>query len=254
MKRIDNRNFDELREVSIERNYLKHPQGSTLIEMGDTKVICTAMIDERVPRFLKGTNQGWVTAEYSMLPGSTINRKIRAASRGRIEGRTQEIQRLIGRVLRTAVDLNIIGERTIWIDCDVIQADGGTRTASITGAYVALVDALYYLYNNKEIPNMPLTNFVSAVSVGIVNGKPLLDLCYEEDYNAEVDMNIVMTDTDEFVEIQGTGEENTFSRKQLNELLYLGEIGNKKLIEKQRQVLKELIPLIEKKTNNKGEC
>ncbi len=253
MVRIDNRSFDELRKIKIERNYLKHPQGSTLIEMGDTKVICTAMIDERVPRFLKGTNQGWVTAEYSMLPGSTANRKIRAASRGKVEGRTQEIQRLIGRVLRTVVDLNIIGERTIWIDCDVIQADGGTRTASITGAYVALVDALYYLYSKEEITSMPVLNFVSAVSVGIVEGEALLDLCYEEDFNAEVDMNIVMTDYNEFIEIQGTGEEKAFSREQLNKLLYLGEIGNKQLIEKQKEVLGELAYLIEKKTKDEGE-
>lgn len=254
MERIDNRSFDQLRKVNIERNYLKHPQGSNLIEMGDTKVICTAMVEDRVPRFLKGTNQGWVTAEYSMLPGSTANRKIRDASRGKIEGRTQEIQRLIGRVLRTVVDLNVIGERTIWIDCDVIQADGGTRTASITGAYVALVDALYYLYKKEEISSIPLLNFVSAVSVGIVDGEALLDLCYEEDFKAEVDMNIAMTDSNEFVEIQGTGEESTFSREELNKLLYLGEIGNKQLIEKQKEVLEDLVPLIGNNKKYEGEC
>ncbi len=253
MKRIDNRSFDQLRRIKITRNYLKHPQGSALIEMGDTKVICTAMIDDKVPRFLKGTNTGWITAEYSMLPGSTANRKIRDASRGRIEGRSQEIQRLIGRALRSVVNLEIIGEKTIWIDCDVIQADGGTRTASITGAYVALVDALNYLYEQDDISYIPLSNFVSAVSVGIVDGEAILDLCYEEDYRAQVDMNIVMTDDNNFVEIQGTGEGNTFSKEQLNDLLYLGEKGNKELIEKQKEVLGNLAELIGEKPENEGE-
>ena len=206
MNRIDMRQNDELRQVKITRNYLKHPQGSVLIEMGDTKVICTAMIDDRIPPFLKGSNTGWITAEYSMLPGSTLSRKVRESTRGKVEGRSQEIQRLIGRALRAAVDLSAIGEKTIWIDCDVIQADGGTRTASITGSFVALVDALNKLYTNGEIKYIPITSFISAVSVGIVNRVPILDLCYEEDHRAQVDMNIVMTDKDQFVEVQGTGE------------------------------------------------
>jgi ribonuclease PH len=253
MIRLDNRKYDELRDVKIARNYLKHPQGSVLIEMGDTKVICTAMIDDRVPPFLKGTNTGWITAEYSMLPGSTISRKVRDATRGRVEGRSQEIQRLIGRALRSVVDLKVIGERTIWIDCDVIQADGGTRTASITGAFVALVDALNVLYEAGDIPCIPISSFVSAISVGVVNGTPILDLCYEEDYRAEVDMNIVMTDKGEFVELQGTGEENTFTKKQLNELLELGQKGNSQLIQFQKEVLGEVGELVGKKVNIEGD-
>ena len=253
MIRLDNRKYDELRDVKITRNYLKHPQGSALIEMGDTKVICTAMIDDRVPPFLKGTNTGWITAEYSMLPGSTISRKVRDATRGRVEGRSQEIQRLIGRALRSVVDLKVIGERTIWIDCDVIQADGGTRTASITGAFVALVDALNVLYEAGDIPCIPISSFVAAISVGIVNGTPILDLCYEEDYRAEVDMNIVMTDKGEFVELQGTGEENTFTKKQLNELLELGQKGNSQLIQFQKEVLGEVGELVGKKVNAEGD-
>lgn len=253
MRRVDSRDCEELRKVNIIRNYLKHPQGSVLMEMGETKVICTAMIEEKVPHFLKGSNKGWITAEYSMLPGSTIHRKIRDSSKGRIEGRTQEIQRLIGRALRSVVDLNVIGERTIWIDCDVIQADGGTRTASITGAFVALVDALHILYTQNQIPYIPISNFVSAVSVGIVDGKALLDLCYEEDYKAQVDMNIVMTGSNEFVEIQGTGEESTFSMQELKKLLYLGKIGNEKLIEKQKEALGDLTKLVGKKSKDEDE-
>ncbi len=240
MKRIDNRNYDQLRNVNITRNYLKHPQGSVLMEMGDTKVICTAMVEDKVPPFLKGTGTGWITAEYSMLPGSTEHRKIRDAAKGRIEGRTQEIQRLIGRSLRGIMDLKKIGERTIWIDCDVIQADGGTRTASITGSFVALVDALNWLCKKKEIEYIPINNFVSAVSVGIVDGIPILDLNYEEDYSAEVDMNIIMTDDNKFVEIQGTGEEYVFSREELNKLLDLAEKGNNELIIKQKEALGDI--------------
>lgn len=247
MKRIDNRNYDELRNVNITRNYLKHPQGSVLIEMGHTKVICTAMVEDRVPHFLKGTDTGWITAEYSMLPGSTIHRKVRDASRGRVEGRSQEIQRLIGRSLRGVIDLSKIGERTIWIDCDVIQADGGTRTASITGGFVALVDALNWLYEKGEIKYIPISNFLSAISVGIVNKTPILDLCYEEDYKASVDMNVIMTDNNEFVEIQGTGEGSTFSKEQLYSLLNLAEKGNNELIIKQKEVLGNISNLIGKK-------
>lgn len=246
MKRFDGRENDEIRKVEIVRNYLKHPQGSTLITMGETKVICTAMIDDRVPPFLKGTGNGWVTAEYSMLPGSTISRKIRESSRGRVEGRSQEIQRLIGRALRSVVDMSKLGERTVWIDCDVIQADGGTRTASITGGFVALVDALYKMYCEKVIPYIPVSSFVSAISVGIVNGSRMLDLCYEEDSKAKVDMNLVMTDKGEFIEIQGTGEKSPFSMADLNELLRLGNKGNSELIQKQKDVLGDICKLVGK--------
>ncbi len=237
MTRIDNRNFDEIRNIKITRNYTKYAEGSVLIEMGETKVICTASVEEKVPPFLRNTGTGWINAEYSMLPRSTHERKIRESSRGKVEGRTQEIQRLIGRAIRSVVDLDKIGERTIWIDCDVIQADGGTRTASITGAYVAVVDALYKLYSSKKIKTMPVNRFVSAISVGIVEGNHLLDLCYDEDSKAQVDMNIIMTNEGEFIEVQGTGEENPFSREDLNKLLELGEKGNKLLIEAQKEAL-----------------
>ncbi|HHV37968.1 MAG TPA: ribonuclease PH [Tepidimicrobium sp.] len=253
MNRIDNRSFDELRKVNITRNYLKHPQGSVLMEMGDTKIICSAMIEDRIPPFLKGTGTGWLTGEYSMLPGSTKNRKIRDSSRGRVEGRSQEIQRLIGRSLRGVIDLSHIGERTIWIDCDVIQADGGTRTASITGGFVALIDALNWLYDRGEIEHIPVSNFVSAISVGIVDGVALLDLCYNEDYRATVDMNIIMTDNDELVEIQGTGEKGTFTKDQLYQLLELAEKGNRELITKQREVLGKIGETIGNNTDIKGE-
>ncbi|KPU26998.1 ribonuclease PH [Caloranaerobacter sp. TR13] len=246
MLRLDGRKRDELRKVRITRNFLKHPHGSVLIEMGDTKVICTAMVDDRVPPFLKGTGTGWVTAEYSMLPGSTETRKVRESVRGKLEGRSQEIQRLIGRALRSVVKLEDLGERTVWIDCDVIQADGGTRTASITGAFVALVDALYKLYESGDISYLPVKHFLSAVSVGIVEGNRLLDLCYTEDSNAKVDMNIVMTDSGEFVEIQGTGEESPFSREDLNELLRLAEKGNRELIDIQKEALGEIGELVGK--------
>lgn len=253
MKRIDKRKYNELRNVKITRNFLKHPQGSILMEMGETKVICTAMVEDRVPPFLKGTDTGWITAEYSMLPGSTIKRKIRDSAKGRIEGRSQEIQRLIGRSLRAVVDLKAIGERTIWLDCDVIQADGGTRTASITGAFVALVDALNKLYIEGQIPHIPISGFISAVSVGILEGEPILDLCYEEDYRAQVDMNIVMTDRNEFVEIQGTGEESTFSIDELDTLLSLAKKGNEEIIIKQKEALGEIAELIGKTEKVEGE-
>lgn len=242
--RIDNRKFDELRPVKVHRDYLMHPYGSVLIEMGKTKVICTAMVEDKVPPFLKGTGSGWVTAEYSMLPGSTGTRKVRDSSKGRIDGRSQEIQRLIGRALRNVVDVKKLGERTIWIDCDVIQADGGTRTASITGSFIALADAIYKLYKEKHIKEIPLTNFISAISVGIGCDGPILDLCYEEDHVALVDMNVVMTDKGEFVEVQGTGENATFSRTELNSLLDLAEKGNKELIQMQREALGEVGELI----------
>lgn len=235
--RFDERNFDELRNVRVSDNYLIHPTGSVLIEMGNTKVICTAMIEDKVPFFLKNSGTGWITAEYSMLPASTNKRKIRDASRGKIDGRTQEIQRLIGRALRTVIDLSKIGERTIWIDCDVIQADGGTRTASITGGYIAMVQAINDLYKKGDLNEFPISSYLGAISVGVYNGKPILDLCYEEDSKAFVDMNIVMNDKGEFVEIQGTGEESTFTRKELNELLDLGEKGILELIEMEKQIL-----------------
>lgn len=253
MSRSDGRGLEEIRNVKITRNYLKHPQGSVLIEMGETKVICTASIEDRVPPFLKGAGTGWITAEYSMLPASTETRKIRESSRGKVEGRTQEIQRLIGRALRSVVDLKAIGERTIWLDCDVIQADGGTRTASITGAYVALVDALHKLYKDGQISYIPIKNFVSAISVGIVNGQRVLDLCYVEDSSAKVDMNIVMTDKEEFIEVQGTGEEAPFSLEDLNELIRLGRKGNQELIRKQKDALGEISSLIGQGENGTNE-
>lgn len=240
MTRIDGRNYDELRPVKFTRNFTKHAQGSVLVEMGNTKVICTAMIEDRVPPFLKNSGKGWITAEYSMLPSSTQNRKIRESSRGKVDGRTQEIQRLIGRALRSVVDLDKIGERTIWIDCDVIQADGGTRTASITGAFVALTDAIHILVEGGVLQSFPIKGFVSAISVGIVEDKHLLDLPYEEDSKAKVDMNIVMTDKGEFIEVQGTGEESPFSKDDLMKLLSLAEKGNRELIALQKETLGEV--------------
>ena len=241
MNRTDNRLNDELRNVKITRNYLLHPEGSVLIEVGETKVICTAMIEDRVPPFLKGTGKGWVSAEYSMIPGSTGVRKSRDINKGKIDGRSQEIQRLIGRSLRSVVDLEGFGERTMWIDCDVIQADGGTRTASITGAFVAMADAFYKLKNDEVIDNIPVKSFISAVSVGILNGEAILDLCYEEDSRAEVDMNIVMTDEGRFVEVQGTGEQATFSQDELMQLISLAKKGCRDLYEIQKNILGEEI-------------
>jgi len=221
-----------MRPVEIILDYIKYAEGSCLISFGDTRVICTASVEEKVPPFLKGTGQGWITAEYSMLPRATAQRTVREAAKGKLTGRTQEIQRLIGRSLRSAVDLGELGEITVWIDCDVIQADGGTRTAAITGAFVALYRAL------ERIGKLyALNSFVAAVSVGIVDGVPLLDLTYEEDSMAEVDMNVVMNDRSEFAELQGTAEGKTFSRQELNELLNLAEKGIKELIGKQKEVL-----------------
>lgn len=235
--RCDGRKENELRKMVATRNFIKHAHGSVLIEVGHTKVICTAMIEEKVPPFLKGQKQGWITAEYEMLPGSTNTRKSRDRNRGKIDGRTMEIQRLIGRSLRAVIDLKKLGERTIWIDCDVIQADGGTRTASITGAFMALYDALRRLIDEKVIKEMPITGFLAATSVGIHDEKVILDLCYEEDSNAEVDMNIVMTESGEMIEIQGTGEERPFTKDELRELLDLGEYGIQKIIEFQKENL-----------------
>jgi ribonuclease PH len=239
MERIENRNPDQLRPVKITRNYLLHPDGSVLIEVGNTKVICTATIEEKVPPFLKGTGKGWVTSEYSMIPGSTKTRKPRDINKGKIDGRSQEIQRLIGRSLRSVVDLDAFGERTLWIDCDVIQADGGTRTASITGSFVAMVDAFNKMKEKNMIGSIPVKSFVSAVSVGIVNGEKILDLCYEEDSNADVDMNIVMTDKGEFIEVQGTGEECPFTYNEFMDLISLATKGCRELYNIQKETLGE---------------
>ncbi|AYE34684.1 ribonuclease PH [Clostridium septicum] len=236
--RIDGRKNDQVRSTKITRNYTKYAEGSVLIEVGDTKVICTASIEDKVPPFLKGKGEGWITAEYNMLPRSTGTRKPRDIARLKIDGRTMEIQRLIGRALRSVVDFKALGERTIWIDCDVIQADGGTRTTSITGSFVALVDAVNKLHKEKPFKIYPIRSFVSATSVGIVNGEKIIDLCYEEDSNAMVDMNIVATDEGEFIEVQGTGEEAPFKRSELNELLDLAEKGVKQMIQIQKEALK----------------
>ncbi|NOS35313.1 MAG: ribonuclease PH [Deltaproteobacteria bacterium] len=225
MTRHDKRGTDRLREVRLTRNYLKFAEGSNLIEMGDTKVICTATCEESVPSFLKGSGEGWVTAEYSMLPRSSTSRIRREARAGKQGGRTMEIQRLIGRSLRAVIDLPSLGERSITIDCDVIQADGGTRTASITGAFVALVDTLKLLMDKGALERLPLLDSVAAVSVGIVNGEPLLDLNYPEDSEAEVDMNVIMTGSGRFIEIQGTAETTPFSKEDMDTMLTLASKG-----------------------------
>ncbi len=241
MSRPLDRLNDQMRPVRIIPGFLKHPDGSVLIETGDTRVLCSAMVEERVPPFLKGSNSGWVTAEYSLLPASTETRSPREASRGKISGRTSEIQRLIGRSLRAIVDLDKLGERTIWIDCDVIQADGGTRTASVTGSFVALYLALKKLKDKGTIENIPIKDYVAAISVGIVEGIPVLDLEYVEDSGADVDMNVVMTGRGDFVEIQGTGEKSVFSRQDLDVLLGLAQKGIQELIALQKNILEEQI-------------
>jgi len=237
--RPDGRRPDEMRPVSIVRDFLPHAEGSVLISVGSTKVICTASAEDRVPPFLRDTGQGWVTAEYGMLPRSTKTRTPRETSTGRPNGRTFEIQRLVGRCLRGVTDLKALGPRTIWMDCDVIQADGGTRTAAITGAYVALADALQTLRGNGAISTLPLKDFVAATSVGVVEGAAVLDLCYAEDSVADVDMNIVMTGAGKFVEVQGTAEEHPFDRTQLDALLALAAGGIRDLIGMQRKLLAE---------------
>lgn len=240
MGRPNERENDQMRAVRIIPDFVKYPDGSVLIEMGDTRVICSAMIEEKVPPFLKGTNSGWITAEYSLLPSSTETRTPREAARGKVGGRTSEIQRLIGRALRGVADLQAIGERTVWIDCDVIQADGGTRTASITGAFVALCLAFKKLLNQGLIEKMPLKDYVAAISVGIKDNVPILDLEYIEDSNAEVDMNVVMTGAGDFVEIQGTGEGRPFTRNEMQEMLVLAEKGIMELMDLQKQIVGEL--------------
>lgn len=238
---------EELRPITIETNFIKHAEGSVLISVGDTKVICTASVEEKVPPFLRGSGQGWITAEYSMLPRATAERTQREAVRGKLSGRTMEIQRLIGRALRSVMSLKDLGERTLWIDCDVIQADGGTRTAAITGAYVAVVFALSALHSRGALKNFPVRDFLAATSVGVVNGQLLLDLQYEEDSAADVDMNVVMTGAGELVEVQGTGEESSFTRAQLNAMLDMAEIGVTQLISEQKRVLGPLCERIGKR-------
>lgn len=235
--RIDNRENNQLRPISFVRNFTKHAEGSVLVSYGDTKVLCTASIETQVPRWLKGTGKGWITAEYGMLPRATHERTQREAAKGKQSGRTQEIQRLIGRSLRAMVDLEKLGENTIHIDCDVLQADGGTRTASITGAAVALVDALEKLQAAKKLKADPLVGLVAAVSVGIKNGEVLLDLNYSEDSSCDTDLNVVMTQKGEFIEIQGTAEEKPFTRAQADEMLAIAEEGIKQLIAEQQAVL-----------------
>lgn len=247
MVRIDHRGPDELRPVSIVRGFTKYAEGSILIAMGDTKVICTASVENGVPPFLRGTGRGWVTAEYGMLPRSTPVRTPRDGGKGRQAGRSLEIQRLVGRALRSVVNLAALGERTVWLDCDVIQADGGTRTASITGAFVALVDALAHLRQQGDLGgggHLPVTDFLAAVSVGVVDGEPLLDLNFHEDSQAQVDMNVAATGGGKVVEVQGTGESAPFSREEMTRLLDLSQLGITRLIQAQKEVLGDLARLI----------
>jgi len=235
--RPSGRNPEQLREIKITRNYTKHAEGSVLIEFGDTKVLCNATVEDRVPRFLKGQGKGWITAEYGMLPRSTGDRMGREASRGKQGGRTLEIQRLIGRSLRAVIDLEKLGEKTITLDCDVIQADGGTRTASITGGYVALIDAINHIAKKTPSVKKCIKTGVASVSVGIFNGTPILDLDYPEDSNAETDMNVVMNDEGKFIEIQGTAEGECFDMDELNAMIDLAKIGIKELLEHQNAAL-----------------
>ncbi|MCU0666982.1 MAG: ribonuclease PH [Candidatus Omnitrophica bacterium] len=237
MARFDGRGFDKLRKIEIKRNFLKYAEGSCLIEFGNTKVICSASVEESVPPFLKNTGKGWVTAEYGMLPRSCDKR----IPRGKDSGRTYEIQRLVGRSLRTVVRMDKLGERTIWLDCDVLQGDGGTRTAAITGSFIALVDALQKIKKTGLINEIPVTDYVAAISVGVVEGHACLDLAYAEDSKAEVDMNVVMTGSGEFIEIQGTAERKPFNRAQMDKLLDLAKKGIHELVEMQKHLLKDIL-------------
>jgi ribonuclease PH len=239
--RSDSRPANTLRDTTLTPNFLPHAEGSVFIEAGRTKVICAASVEDRVPPFLRNSGKGWVTAEYGMLPRATSTRTQREATAGKVGGRTQEIQRLIGRSLRSVTNLPALGERTIWIDCDVIQADGGTRTASITGAFVALALACEKLKQRDVIRSIPLSDYVAAISVGIVDGEPLLDLAYEDDSRAQVDMNVVRTGQGKFIEVQGTAEGEPFDRNALNQLLDLADLGIRQLIEKQRALVGHLI-------------
>lgn len=239
--REDGRKVNSLREIKITKDFNLYAEGSVLIEFGNTKVICTASVSDKVPPFMRGQGKGWLTAEYSMIPRATGERNQRESAKGKLSGRTMEIQRLIGRALRTAVDLDKLGERTITIDCDVIQADGGTRTASISGGFIALALAVKKLMKGRVLSVNPIVSNVAAISVGIVRGTPMLDLMYTEDSAAEVDMNVVMNGKGEFVEVQGTGEEATYTRKELNELIDLAEVGIKEIIRLQNEIIGEQI-------------
>ena len=238
-ERRDGRKSTDIRDVKITRKYISHADGSVFIEIGNTRIICTAIFEEKVPPFLRGKGTGWITAEYDMIPGSTPQRVIRPQASGRINGRTHEIQRLIGRSLRAAVDLDKIGERTIWIDCDVIEADGGTRTASITGSFIALFDCLQGMIEKELIDEMPIESFVAAISVGIVGGEVLVDLCFGEDSNAEVDMNVVANSKDNLIEVQSTAEGAPFSREQFDDMLEKALDAIAELIELQKKILSQ---------------
>jgi len=237
--RTDGRKFNEMRSLKVTRNFIGTAEGSVLIELGKTRVICTASVEEKVPLFLKDQNRGWITAEYSMLPRATQTRTMRESASGRVSGRTHEIQRLIGRSLRSVVDLGLLGQRTFWLDCDVIEADGGTRTASITGAFICLCDAVNNVVRKGLILKNPFKDYLAAVSVGVVNGEPALDLCYQEDSSADVDMNIVMTGAGDLVEIQGTAEGMPFSIPTLDRLIKLGKEGIESLISAQKEMLRD---------------
>jgi ribonuclease PH len=239
--RADGRPADALRPVSIERGFIPHAEGSVLIRVGNTHVICTASVEERVPAWLRGQGKGWVTAEYAMLPRATHDRTPREAARGKLSGRTQEIQRMIGRSLRAITDLALLGERTVWIDCDVIRADGGTRTASVTGAFVALCDAVRTLQGQGRLARNPISDYLGAVSVGIVDDAYMLDLCYSEDARAQVDMNFIITGKGELVEIQGTAEDTPFPRAGLDAMIALAERGVTELVDVQRKVLEDFL-------------
>ena len=240
MLRSNNRKFDEIRPINIIRNYIKYAEGSTLMKMGDTKIICTASVEDKVPLFLRGTKQGWISAEYSMIPRANKIRNVRDSIKGKISGRSSEIQRLIGRSLRAVINLNELGERTIWIDCDVIQADGGTRTTAIVGSFIALYDALNYLNAEGQLDNIPIKDYVGAISAGIVDGEMILDLNFEEDSRAQVDLNMAMTEKGEIIEIQGTAEGRPFSKRNLQELIKLAQIGIKKVIEIEKEMLGDI--------------
>lgn len=239
MPRDDGRSLDEYRPITLTRSFARYAEGSCLVEVGETKVLCTASVEDKVPPFLKGQGQGWVTAEYSMLPRSTHTRSQRDTNKP--NGRTIEIQRLVGRSLRSVVEMNALGERTITLDCDVLQADGGTRTAAISGAFVALVEALAWMKGKGQIKTLPFTEWVAAVSVGVVRGEERLDLAYEEDSQASVDMNIVMTDTGRYIEVQGTAEGAPFDRDRMNRLLDLAQVGCRQMLAKQRDALAGLV-------------
>jgi len=238
---LNERKSNELRKIRITKDYIKYAEGSCLIELGDTKVITTATIETSVPPFLKGKGTGWITAEYGMIPRSCKTRVQREAAKGRLGGRTHEIQRLIGRSMRSVVDMSILGEKTVWMDCDVVQADGGTRCASITGSFIALAFALEKMKENGVIKSIPLSDYVAAVSVGILDGEPVLDLNYDEDSAAEVDMNIVMTGKGRFIEIQGTAEKEPFEKKDMDDLLILAKKGIDELVAIQKKILKGIV-------------